>query len=203
MKEYIYDEEKYGGKGLQQLINLYETYDYELFNQPPDKLEEIENILIQIIDEYPQFLTAYQELYSLYEEQERFAEQDLITFRGYAIAKSLVIKNGKFPEEMHWMFQENRPVIRFLYLGAEMQWVLGNVEEAKYIFEGLLNSNPYDNIGARFVLLAINEEMSADEFDDKFQDGELFEEQMKWFDKKAPKHKIFNKFFDMLKTMEE
>ena len=202
MKEYIYDEEKYGGEGLTELLNLYEEYHHEFSGLSEERAENLEEQLSIIIQNHPQFLIAYQELYSLYQEQERWSELELIIFRGYAIAKGLVIKDGKFPEEMLWGFQENRPVIRFLLYGADMQWKLGNTEEAKYIYEGLLNSNPHDNIGARFILLAICEGMTADKFDDKFQDGELFEEQMTWFEKKAPKHKIFNKFFEVLKTIE-
>lgn len=204
MKEYIYDEEKYGGEGLDELLAIYNEYDNESEGLPQEQQQELEHKLLSIIDRYPKFMLAYQELYSLFQEQERWTELELIVFRAYSITKSLILdENWQFPEELLWAFQENRPLIRFLYFGADMQWSLDCIEEAKFIYLGLLSSNPYDNLGVRFLLLGMLEGMSYEDYNKKFDEDELTQGQQDWFDKKAPKHREFDKFFEVLKKLEE
>ena len=75
---------------------------------------------------------------------------------------------------------------------AMLLWEMGETSEAKRIFGQLLASNPNDNIGARYAILAILEGLpSMDAYEAMFETKEGYLDAMKtdeWFDKNAPKY---------------
>lgn len=201
--EYIFDEEKYGGKGLEQLISLYEYYHYDLYDQPKSDLEKIATSLENIRSSYPKFITVYQELWGLYAEMGDTEKEELIFQEGYKLAQELVIKKGKFPVALGWAFQENRSIIRFLFNGACREWEQGNLDKTGQLYTGLLSSNLYDQIGTRYDLLALIEGLTYEEHITRFGEEEISEEQMNWFNENAPLHEVFDDFFKMLEEMNE
>ncbi|RQW10667.1 hypothetical protein EH198_14750 [Paenibacillus rhizophilus] len=54
-----------------------------------------------------------------------------------------------------WLIQETRPYLRVCKSYAESCWFGGISEEAAQTLEHMLELNPFDNMGARFLLLAV------------------------------------------------
>jgi len=67
----------------------------------------------------------------------------------------IVNKEGKWPKIMEWVWLENRHIIRVIDRWAVKLWYEGKTGEALTIFRNLLKTNPADNIGARYSILAI------------------------------------------------
>lgn len=67
----------------------------------------------------------------------------------------IVDKNGNWPKTMSWSWLENRHVIRAIGRWARELWSDGKTSEALEIFRNLLKTNPDDNVGARYDILAI------------------------------------------------
>ncbi len=87
----------------------------------------------------------------------------------YQQALNMILdKQGKWPDDLPWGWQENRHIIRTLLNKAIFFWTMEQRTEARDLFTNLLRSNPMDNIGARDFLLAILMEMSYPKFQEKF-----------------------------------
>ncbi len=63
--------------------------------------------------------------------------------------------------QLSWLFAENRPALRSLVRLAFLRWDQGELDEARPLFEWLLQLNPKDNHGLRAIL--INEYLKAAE----------------------------------------
>ncbi|MFO8019270.1 MAG: hypothetical protein R6U96_11585 [Promethearchaeia archaeon] len=83
----------------------------------------------------------------------------------------VVNKDGKFPKVLSWGWLENRHIIRAIQQGALLRWEEGKTEEALEIFRNLLKSNPKDNIGPRYDILAIKMNLGPD-YEEQFQSSE-------------------------------
>ena len=68
--------------------------------------------------------------------------------------------DSDFNGVLKWGFLENRPYLRCLHGYGLCHWRLGNVTEARAIFERMLWLNPTDNQGARYLLQAIDQGQS-------------------------------------------
>lgn len=114
--------------------------------------------------------------------------------KGYERAMNLILnKNGKFPDSLPWGIIENRHIIRVMFNFAALLWLNGDIKNALAILRRLLKLNPDDNIGARYVIVAILEGVkSICEFEKMFDigNGNLdWEAQEKWFWQTASKYK--------------
>jgi tetratricopeptide (TPR) repeat protein len=196
--EYAVDDQK-----LQQL-KMYEFIDVDRFKVNEmywDFLERDERDfkkgikrLKEIIKSDPDFYDAYITLYEyhLYNKEPKKA-LDILT-KGYNRAMDLLMPHGRFPDKLSWMFIENRHIIRVIFNYANMMWTVENKKEALRLFTMLLKSHPDDNIGARYVIVALLEGYESQEhFDEQFSDdGGMSLDAMAlhhWFEKHAPKHK--------------
>ena len=194
-KEYYYDEVKHAGKILhKQYTDMMLKYQFDVVLMAEQiGIEEAESFLLNLIDKAPNFIQPYADLCVLYSRLEGVEDElAAIESAGFVISKSLVIdKNGNFPEVLEWGYIENRPIVRFLNMGAEELWQEGNLDEAKGLYEGLLRSNWMDNIGARYCLLAIYQGMSFDDYYNSFEaeDG-LGKDIDKWFNKGFKKYPL-------------
>ncbi len=77
--------------------------------------------------------------------------------KGYERAMKMVMHRGKFPDVLSWLFMENRHIIRMIYNYALKMWEMGEKNEALRVMQQLLASNPNDNIGARYGIVALLE----------------------------------------------
>jgi tetratricopeptide (TPR) repeat protein len=148
--------------------------------------------LKSMIQKDPDFFDPYVVLFDYYHADNKPMLAFEIIKDGYNRAMKMIVKKGKFPDELSWMFMENRHIIRIIFQYAMLMWEVGEKDEALRIFQQLLGSNPNDNIGARYVIVAMLDGMaSMREYEEKFEtkegylDGNKVE---KWFQKAAKKY---------------
>ena len=118
--------------------------------------EQLKRSLKRLIDEDPFFFDSYLALVDIFCDEGRFNQaRDLLQRAFQKAMMKIVNKEGKWPKIMGWGWLENRHIIRTLDRWATELWGDGKTEEALMILRNLLKSNPADNIGARFSILAI------------------------------------------------
>ena len=140
------------------------------------------------------FFDPYITLYEYYLMERDFKNAIKIMEQGFQRAIDLIDKDGKFPDILNWGFVENRHIIRMIFNFAMFIWANDDDKEiALNIFMELLKSNPNDNIGARYSIVAILEGFeSQDALEEKFESkngmGLEYEALERWFNKAAQKH---------------
>lgn len=149
--------------------------------------------LKKLIKKDPFFFDSYLMIFDLLNNSGKSKEAEEIIADGYNKALDLVLdKNGNWPEKLEWGWLENRHIIRlFINVGITL-WKKGKQEEALELFEKLLKTNPNDNAGVRYFILAILEGMSLTAFNKKFdKDGFWDSEIDEWFSEKINTHKEY------------
>ncbi len=152
----------------------------------PQKITELEGL----VKRDPYFLDSYGALADIYDEQNEEEKAERLRSEAYEKALELIVdKSGKWPQEMLWGWLENRHVIRaFLNRGVSL-WYKGRSDDAYAIFEKLLATNSNDNPGVRFFMLAILEKMPVEEFDNRFDKGGCWDDDIcEWFNKNVHNH---------------
>jgi len=150
--------------------------------------------LKKIIKKDPDFFDPYISLYEYYLfDKEPKKALDILT-KGYERAMDRILDRGRFPDKLSWLFMENRHIIRMIFNYANMMWTVENKKEALRLFNLLLRSNPNDNIGARYSIVALLEGYESQEhFDEQFMDDHSYGLDAialeRWFEKYAKKHK--------------
>jgi len=158
-----------------------------------DRLSEakIEARLRAIIKRDPFFLDSYLTLAEIREADGADAEARRLRDAAYTQALRLIRdKEGRWPAAMEWGFLENRHVMRALTGKAMQSWQDGASDEALAIFRNLLFACPGDNLGVRYLILAIREGLTFEQYDKKFVTREGFydsDKLFKWFDKGVEK----------------
>ena len=108
---------------------------------------------------------------------------NLINLASKRALKRIVDRNGKWPNLLKWSRIENRHIIMALLNRAIFYWDNEQPKKALGLFRKLLKSNPNDNIGARDFILAINMNMTFDQFEDRFNKGGYYDKDLiEWFD---------------------
>lgn len=178
--------EEFVDKDHKVMGRYYDLLDEEI---TPAKLKkEMKKLIEKDPDFYDSYLIVAEILKS--EGKEKEARKLLYTTYEKAL-KRIVDKNGNFPEVVLWGWLENRHLIRTIDAWAWELWEEGKTEGALEIFRELLQSNPNDNIGARYNILAIRLGLDSDYekvFAIKGEPGLC--DALKaadWFDKHSPK----------------
>lgn len=83
--------------------------------------------------------------------------------------KRIADSNGQWPKEMPWGFLENRHLMRAIERYGFLCWELGNMDDALDIFRRLLHSNPKDNQGVRYNILAMRLGLGPEEWQKPFE----------------------------------
>lgn len=167
-----------------------DTY-YELMNRNISQ-EKVKEALQQLIVIDPDFYDPYAQLAYLFQNEEEYKKAGKILFLGYqrAIAR-ITDKDNNFPKSLPWLWLENRHIIRVIDAWANNLWEEGRLSEALVIFRKLLQSNPNDNIGARWNILAIRLGLEPDfetMFETKDMPGYMDAGKVSdWFDKESKK----------------
>ena len=141
--------------------------------------------LRRLIEEDPDFLDSYLMLYQILEDEGDFKEAEKVLDEAYRRAITLITdKDGSWPDVLEWGWLENRHIIRTILNKALLLWRKEKVEESLDLFRRLLKTNPNDNVGARYYILAIRMNMGFEEFEDRFNKGGYYDsEMMDWFDR--------------------
>ena len=85
---------------------------------------------------------------------------------------------------------ENRHIIRALINMGVLLWKEGNSDESYGLFMHLLKSNPMDNAGVRYYILAILEKMPEVTFKERFDKGGYWNNEIDiWFSGKSKHYK--------------
>jgi tetratricopeptide (TPR) repeat protein len=83
--------------------------------------------------------------------------------RGQAAAEARVIGDPSRYPHPFWLDLDSRPFMRALHGRGLCLWRLGRVEEARQVFAWMLELNPNDNQGIRFILSDLDEGLTWEE----------------------------------------
>jgi len=163
-------------------------------SEDAEDIEKSISILKNIIKKDPDYFDPYITLHEYYLENTEPDKAIVVLVEGYDRAMDLIMLDGEFPDELLWGFLENRHIVRMIFNYALLMWRLEDTERAVSLMLQLLRSNPGDNIGARYYIVAILEGFESEEaFEAGFmEDGEEYidwQKQEGWFQEKIVKHK--------------
>ena len=162
---------------------MYRFYDLcEQYNGSNAKF--IKRRMKQLIEEDPDFLDSYLLLYEILKDEGNSSEAERVLNDAYERALRLITdENGNWPDRLSWGWLENRHVIRTILNKAILLWENRKVDEALDLLRKLLKTNPGDNVGARFYILAIRMNMTLEEFERRFDRGGYYDMDLSdWFD---------------------
>ena len=134
---------------------------YEIVSEKPTP--QSRGQLRALIDEDPDFYDSYGALADLLGP----TEGRPLRRTAYERAVARLAPDGTWPRRIDWGFLENRHILRALLNEAIACWA-ENPAEAAEIFQRLLAVCPDDNVGARYYLLAIRENLSFNAFEKRF-----------------------------------
>ncbi len=150
--------------------------------------EDIDKIKLEIrklIKKDPDFCDAYLLLSDIYMDAGEEQKAKIMIDIAYSQAMKLISKRGnKLPATVEWAILENRHILRSLCKKADSYWKENKIIEAYALMENILSINPIDNLGIRFLMLAILEGMSQKAFVKKFPPDKGGSELFEWFDQK-------------------
>lgn len=195
--KFTYKEINYcSEEALKKYYTLLDSYEFDVSLLAKHfGFKKTEEFLLSYVLKYPKFIDPYQELCRLYHEHKKLIELQAYSSLGYITSVSILKQeNGKFPKTLEWGYMENRPLIRFLNQGADYLWENYDEKGALEIYEYLLSSDINDNIGARYYLLALYQELTHEEFQIRFVavGGGYAKGIDTWFNKNYKKHKALN-----------
>jgi tetratricopeptide (TPR) repeat protein len=96
-------------------------------------------------------------------EEDRVAEALAHYERGQAAAEERTIGDpARYPGPF-WFDVDSRPFMRALHGRGLCLWRLGRTDEARQVFAWMLELNPHDNQGVRFLLHDLDEGLSWEE----------------------------------------
>ena len=143
------------------------------------------NALKRLIKQDPDFLEPYIILSEMHLEKRNEKKAFQVLDEAYQRAINLITdEQGNWPEGLQWGFLENRHIIRTLLQKALTDWEFENKDSALSLLRKLLKTNPNDNIGSRFYILAILQGFTFHEFEDRFNKGGFYDMELSdWFNK--------------------
>lgn len=162
-----------------------EDYDSILEIEGMVDAEDLILELQDLIDRDPFYFDPVVYLHNLHLDFQHFLEAGEVLLSAYQRALSLILDDDRqWPAKLSWDFIENRHVIRLLEATGRWYWRRKTPEKAMDLFRNLLRTNPNDNLGVRFYLLAIKLGWSFKEFEERLNknretDTSIFE----WFER--------------------
>lgn len=145
--------------------------------------------LKNLIEKDPDFLDSYTLLHEILFREGKVKEAIKVLNEAYERAiKVITDENGNWPDVLEWGWLENRHIIRAILNKAVLSWGSNDLECALDLFRKLLRTNPGDNPGVRFYILAIRMGMSFKEFEKQFnRDGFYHTDLFDWFEENCKK----------------
>jgi tetratricopeptide (TPR) repeat protein len=140
-----------------------------------------------LIKEDPYFLDSYAFLGELYDEFDDPRANQLCETAYKKALELIADKKGNWPAELSWEEDNNRHILGALLNKAMLDWSEGRNDDALKLMRKMLKADPQDEPGVRFFILAIRSDMTYDEFYEKFDDVEMFDEEVEnWFERYSP-----------------
>jgi len=145
--------------------------------------EYIKKQLGHLIVKDPDFLDSYLFLYEILLDEGNLLEGEKILNYAYERALKLITdKEGNWPDILEWGWLQNRHIIRTILNKAISLWENKKIDDALDLFRKLLKTNPNDNVGARYYILAIRMKISFEEFEKRFNKGGYYDMELSdWF----------------------
>jgi len=149
----------------------------------------IKKQLEELIKRDPDFLDSYTFLHEILFRENKVKEAKKVLNEAYERAVKLITdKNGNWPDVLEWGWLENRHIIRAILNKGVLSWVSNDTECAITIFRNLLKTNPGDNPGVRFYILAIRMGISFRQFEKRFNRGGFYHTDLHdWFEENYQK----------------
>jgi len=174
--------EEFVGKTSRAMSKYYDILEESL------QYNEMKREMKKLIKSDPDFLDPYLVLADILEEEDNYGEAREVLREAYLRAMNFIVdKNGNWPKILPWEVLENRHIIRAINRWACALWEEDRPEYSLEIFRKLLKSNPSDNIGARYAVLAIRLGLDCnyeDQFESKSTPGYIDAgEMIDWFEK--------------------
>lgn len=191
MEGYVFDPTECGT--YDEYFEYFDKYDFDIETLIDEEGEQnVIKYLNDLIARGPFLIHSYEKLCLVYSFVGRDIECIIHQDEGVkATYKKIFDDNGKLPELFEYVHLNNRPLIRFLNYHAESLWLIGKTTPAIELFKYLMRSNPNDNIGARYSLLAVLEKIPFRNYRLDFLDENArcsSNEQEKWFEENYKKH---------------
>ncbi len=176
---------------------------FKMKEEGSSDLEEVTTRLQQLVQEDPDFLEPYLVLEEVYTETGKHDKATEVLDEAFNRAVNLLSDDeGNWPDEIPWMADENRHIIRTILHKALSEWEHRNWQHALDLFRLLLMTNPNDNIAARFYILAIRMGFTFAGFEDRFNKGGYYDSELnEWFDEHV--ERFPDEFEWWLKKVEE
>jgi len=169
--------------------------------------------LKKLIQKDPNYFEAYNSLQDLLSKIGKKEEANIIIKQASERAlKRIADRRGNWPDKLEWVYLENRHVIRALFNQALLFWKEDRIDSALDLFRKLLHSNPNDNLGVRYFILAIRKNIKFSEFDEWFNKKGfytneidhwfynnylLFPEEFEWWEKELENKDDLDEEFDV------
>lgn len=165
--------------------NLYQQYNGRNANF-------IKKQLKQLIEKDPYYFESYLFLYEILQDEGNLLEAEKVLNKAYIKTLELIKdKDGNWPDLLEWGWIENRHIIKVILNKAISLWINKKNNDALDLFRKLLKTNPNDNIGVRFYILAIRMNLDFKNFEKRFNKGGFYNMDLSnWF------HKNYKKFPD-------
>lgn len=116
-----------------------------------------------------EFVDAYVGLCALYREIGEFEKEKECADFGYDITKS---KFPKWPTRMEWGVMGNRAYMRSICDKATTSRIAGDLKTAEKLYRLLLELNPNDNQGIRYLIAGMLAGKSSNDIDRMFDKGD-------------------------------
>ncbi len=173
---------------------------YDVLEQELNQMDEIK-AMEDLIKQDPDFYDPYVILSDHYHDIGMDQKATTILEEGYkrAIAR-ITDKKGNWPDSIEWGWLENRHIIRVLVNKGIHLWENNEPQPALDLFRKLLSTNPGDNAGVRFYILAILLKMPYANYMAQFENDEYMNPAVfDWFDAQSKK---FSGEFKVLEELE-
>lgn len=174
MMEYIYNEEDYICK---EALAEYAKY-LSVFNNAPWEIELEDDFLnalaylSSINSHYPKFLVVYEDILLMIErlpsEIELVLAEAELRENWMKFSLQIAHEENIFNKYVSWEELDNRPLFRGLFECALHYWKTEQYNLALQLFENIYNLNSKDPMGTRFAIKAMKEELSCDQFIERF-----------------------------------
>lgn len=99
-----------------------------------------------------EFIDGYNGLMAVYEDEKNKKKAKEVGDIAFNLTKEKFLK---WPKEMHWADLDNRPYLRAICNKAIYFHEDGKMDEAEKLYKLLLELNPNDNQGVRYLLAAL------------------------------------------------
>lgn len=145
---------------------------YELLNRKISP-KQLKGEMALLIKKDLDFYDPYLVLGDILTSEGKKKEANVFLAEAYERAvKRIVDKQGNFPKRLIWGWLDNRHLMRVIERWGLMLWEQGKAPEALIIFRKLLQSNPGDNQGVRFTILAISLGLNPD-YENRFSSKDM------------------------------